>query len=84
MIDLDFFEKFYVEFLLNLREGRSLPQNIIQAITFGLRSLIELIHELLKIQIKTSSVEDQRIVTTSSKDNFTLLADVNKVISNVI
>ncbi len=49
-IDLDFFEKFYVDFLLNLREGHSLPQNRIQTITSGLKCLIELIHELLKIQ----------------------------------
>ncbi len=26
-IDLDFFENFYLDFLLNLREGHSLPQN---------------------------------------------------------
>jgi hypothetical protein len=32
-LDLEHFEKFYLEFLLVLREGHSLPQNIIQAIT---------------------------------------------------
>ena len=49
-MDLDHFEKVYLEFLLILREGHSLPHNIIQAITTGFKSLIELIHELINIQ----------------------------------
>ncbi|CAF4183625.1 unnamed protein product, partial [Rotaria sordida] len=33
--DLDSFEKFYLQFLLDLREGHSLPQNIVQTVTSG-------------------------------------------------
>jgi hypothetical protein len=83
-IDLDFFEKFYVDFLLNLREGHSLPQNIIQTITSGLKCLIELIHELLKIQTKNSSIKYQKPVTNSDANDCILLTDVNEVISNII
>jgi hypothetical protein len=83
-MDLEHFEKFYLEFLLILREGHSLPQNIIQAITTGLKSLIELIHELIKIQIKKSSPDYQRITTATSTHDPILLSDVNEVISNVI
>ena len=83
-IDLGAFERFYLELLLNLREGYCLPQNIIQAITFGLRTLIELIHELLKNQIKSSFIQCQRTTTSPSAENFFALTDVNKVISSVI
>jgi hypothetical protein len=59
-IDLDFFEKFYVDFLLNLREGHSLPQNIIHTITSGFKSLIELILKLLKMKTKTSLIKHEK------------------------
>lgn len=83
-IDLDAFERFYVELLLNLREGYSLPQNIIQGITFGFRSLIELIHELLKSQIKSSLIQCLRTTNSSSTEHVFALDDINKVISSVI
>jgi hypothetical protein len=70
--------------LLNLREGQSLPQkNVIQMITSGLKSLIELIHELLKMQTKNSSIKYQRTVTTSTTDDYILLTDLNQVFSNI-
>ncbi|CAF4089530.1 unnamed protein product [Rotaria magnacalcarata] len=83
-IDFDYFEKFYVDFLLNLREGHSLPQNIIQTTTSGLKSLIELVHELLKNENKNSRAKYQRSTTTSATDDSILLTDMKKVISNVI
>ncbi|CAF4397254.1 unnamed protein product [Rotaria socialis] len=83
-IDLDAFERFYIELLLNLREGYSLPQNIIQGITFGFRSLIELIHELLKNQIKSSLIQYQRATKSPSTENVFALDDINKVILSVI
>ncbi|CAM4807706.1 unnamed protein product [Rotaria magnacalcarata] len=83
-IDLDAFERFYIELLLNLREGYSLPQNIIQGITFGFRSLIELIHELLKSQIKSSLIQYQRATKSPSTENVFALDDINKVILSVI
>ena len=82
-IDLDAFERFYVELLLNLKEGYSLPQNIIQGITFGFRSLIELIHELLKSQIKSSLIQCQRTTKYPSTENVFALEDINKVIWGV-
>ncbi|CAM4849746.1 unnamed protein product [Rotaria magnacalcarata] len=82
--NLNSFEKFYLQFILNLREGHSLPQNIIQAVTFGVRSLIEFIYELLKAHIKSSLFVDQRTATRSSTTEFILLTDVNNVFSNVI
>jgi hypothetical protein len=56
-MDLEHFEKFYLKVLLVLREGHSLPQNIIQVITTGLKLLIKLIHELIKIQKPSSSLK---------------------------
>ncbi|CAF3993437.1 unnamed protein product [Rotaria magnacalcarata] len=73
--NLNSFEKFYLQFILNLREGHSLPQNIIQAVTFGVRSLIEFIYELLKAHIKSSLFVDQRTATRSSTTEFILLTD---------
>jgi hypothetical protein len=85
VVEGDSIEKFYVDFLINLREGHSLPQNIIQTITSGLKSLVELIHELLKMQTKNSLIKYQRMVTTTSaKDDSILLTIVNKIISNII
>ncbi len=69
--------------MLNLRESQSLPQNIIQRITSGLKSLIELIHELLKIRTKNSSIKYQRTVTTSATDDSILLTDLNQVFSTI-
>jgi len=83
-IDLDFFEKFYVDFLLNLREGHSLPQNIIHSITLGFKSLIELIHELLKVKSKSSLIQYHNSITISATNSSILLNDVNEVIANVI
>lgn len=83
-IDLDFFEKFYVDFLLNLREGHSLPQNIIQTITSGVKSLIEIIYELLKMQVANSSTQCQRLITSSAADDFISLTNVNKIIFSII
>ncbi|CAF4362548.1 unnamed protein product [Rotaria magnacalcarata] len=48
IINLEFFERFYIRFLLQLREGHSLPPNIMQSITCGMLSLIEFIHDLIK------------------------------------
>jgi len=83
-IDLDFFEKFYVDFLLNLREGHSLPQNIIHTITSGFKSLIELIHKLLIMKTKNSLIKHEKTVINSATDDSVLLADVNEIISNII
>ncbi len=80
VVEGDSIEKFYVDFLINLREGHSLPQNIIQTITSGLKSLVELIHELLKMQTKNSLIKYQRMVTTTSaKDDSILLTIVNSI-----
>ncbi|CAF4228074.1 unnamed protein product [Rotaria sp. Silwood2] len=83
-INLDFFEKFYVDFLLNLREGHCLQQNIIHTITSGFKSLIELIHELLKMKNRNSSIKYQNTVTNPATDDSILLSDMNEVISNII
>ncbi|CAF4774084.1 unnamed protein product, partial [Rotaria sp. Silwood2] len=82
--DLNSFEKFYLQFILDLREGHSLPQNIMQVVTSGVRSLIEFICELLKAHIKSSLLVEQRTATRSSTTDFMLLTDVNNVFSNVI
>ena len=83
-IKLDFFEKFYIDFLLNLREGHSLPQNVFQSIAHGGEILIEIIHELLKIQIKNSSIKYTKPVNTAADRFLLLLNDVNKVIFTVL
>ncbi|CAF4196456.1 unnamed protein product, partial [Adineta steineri] len=75
-IDLEFFEKFYMDFLLSLREGHCLPQNIIQTITSGLKSLIELIYQLLKMKNRKTTIN-------SATYDSILLTDVNEVISNI-
>ncbi|CAF3390963.1 unnamed protein product [Rotaria sp. Silwood2] len=82
--DLDSFEKFYLQFLLDLREGHSLPQNIVQAVTSGVKSLIEFIFELLKGQVKSSSIKDQRTACSYPTTNFILLSDVKNIVSSVI
>lgn len=81
---MDFFEKYYVDFLLNLREGHSLPQNIIHTITTGFKSLIELIHDLMKVKIKSSSIKYPDTTTISTTDNSALVSYLNDVVVNVI
>ncbi|CAF4094505.1 unnamed protein product [Rotaria magnacalcarata] len=82
--DLDSFEKFYLQFLLDLREGHSLPQNIIQVVTSAVRSLIEFIYELLKSSINCSSFKDQQTASFASTTEFILLTDLKNVFTNVI
>ncbi|CAF1398356.1 unnamed protein product, partial [Rotaria sordida] len=82
--DLDSFEKFYLQFLLDLREGHSLPQNIVQTVTSGVRSLIEFIYELLKSQVKSSSIKDQKTACSHPTTDFILLTDVNNIVSSAV
>ena len=63
-------ENIDLDFLLNLRKGHSLPQNVMQVITFGLKSLIELVHKLLKTRMGNSSSEYQTTSTASSTNGF--------------
>ncbi|CAF1322994.1 unnamed protein product [Adineta steineri] len=57
-------------------EGHCLPQNIIQTITSGLKSLIELIYQLLRMK-------NQKTTINSVTNDSILLTDVNEVISNI-
>ncbi|CAF2114746.1 unnamed protein product [Rotaria magnacalcarata] len=82
--DLDCFEKFYLQFLLDLREGHSLPQNIIQVITSAVRSLIEFIYELLKSRINCSSCKHQQTAPFASTTELILFTDLKDVHTNVI
>ena len=83
-INSDFFEKFYLDFLLSLREGYSLPQNIINIVTSGFTSMIKLIYELFTNKIKNSSNNNQQTTTNLSAVDFITLTDINSIISNVI
>lgn len=70
--------------MLNLREGHSLPQNIIQTITSGFKSLVEVIHEVLKIKIRNSSAKYPKTVTNPATDNSVIFTDMNEVFSDII
>jgi hypothetical protein len=71
-LNLKFFEKFYLQFFLILREDHSLPQNIIQAITVGLRSLYQRI-------ATTTSVYDFILLSNANK----VISNVLETITNV-
>ncbi|CAM4838394.1 unnamed protein product [Rotaria magnacalcarata] len=79
--ELKFFERFYIRFLLQLREGHSLPPNIIQSITCGMLSLIEFIHDLIKKEIKPLLDESSRTTVASPSNDVILLTDVNHIFS---
>lgn len=83
-IDLEFFEKCYIHFLLKLREGHSLPQNIIDTITSGFKSLIETIDELIKIKGRNSLTKHQKKPMHAVTEDWISCRDVNTVISNVV
>ena len=49
------FEKYYTRFLLDLREGHLLPQNIIQSITSYFRTMLETLFKIIQQQVAPSS-----------------------------
>jgi hypothetical protein len=48
VFDLNDFEKHYTQFLLELREGHLLPQNIVQSITSNILYLLDIVSKLLE------------------------------------
>ncbi|CAF0880050.1 unnamed protein product, partial [Didymodactylos carnosus] len=80
-LTIDGFKKHYTRFLLELREGHLLPQNIIGSITSQIVILIEIIHRI--IQKKTKSHQLLTASVTTANNSYILSSDLNETISRI-
>ncbi|CAF1144225.1 unnamed protein product, partial [Didymodactylos carnosus] len=80
-LTIDGFKKHYTRFLLELREGHLLPQNIIRSITSQIVILIEIIHRI--IQKKTKSHQLLTASVTTANNSYILSSDLNETISRI-
>ena len=70
---LNTFEKYYTRFLLDLREGHLLPQNIIKSITSYFKTMLDALFKIIQHQ-----------ATQSSTDLLIPLEDIEKLILQII